>query len=92
MARQMDLENADPVTFEGQGKVTFFDLEPHHCRWPYGDSPDVMFCGNPKEPGCPYCRNHMLQAYTRPNAVGSGQIWAYVHGALRGVKKAMEAA
>lgn len=36
------------------------DLEPHHCRWPYGDGPFV-FCGHPKDEGS-YCAYHARQA------------------------------
>lgn len=47
--------------------VTFFDLKPHHCKWPYGDprKPDFVFCGCDRAPDSPYCRAHM-RIGTRP--------------------------
>jgi GcrA cell cycle regulator len=33
------------------------ELEPPHCRWPYGDGP-IVFCGHPRRPGHPYCESH----------------------------------
>lgn len=33
------------------------DLEPGHCRWPYGDA-IITFCGHERLPGQPYCIDH----------------------------------
>jgi GcrA cell cycle regulator len=33
------------------------DLEPHHCRWPYGQE-NYVFCGHDKRDGSSYCRAH----------------------------------
>ncbi len=41
------------------------DLEPHHCRWPYGDNP-FTFCGRPKMLGKSYCPGHVLQSMPAP--------------------------
>lgn len=38
--------------------IAFLDLEPHHCRFPYGDGP-FTFCGHPKVQGS-YCTPHAL--------------------------------
>jgi hypothetical protein len=37
--------------------VTFFELEPHHCRYPIGDpkTKEFRFCGAPRLDGRPYC-------------------------------------
>jgi GcrA cell cycle regulator len=33
------------------------DLEPHHCRWPYGQE-NYVFCGHDKRDGSSYCKAH----------------------------------
>lgn len=38
--------------------ICLVDLEPHHCRWPYGESPDVRSCGHQKKIGSSYCIYH----------------------------------
>jgi GcrA cell cycle regulator len=43
------------------------DLEPHHCRWPYGDGP-FTFCGQAKLPGKSYCEFHTLRSLPAPQA------------------------
>jgi GcrA cell cycle regulator len=37
------------------------------CSWPVGDpkQPGFQFCGQPSEPGRPYCAKHCAQAYQR---------------------------
>lgn len=40
------------------------DLQPHQCRWPFGDK-NFKFCGMPKHPGSPYCLNHKLLSQVR---------------------------
>jgi GcrA cell cycle regulator len=37
------------------------------CSWPMGDpkQPGFHFCGEPSEPGRPYCSSHCHQAYQR---------------------------
>lgn len=37
--------------------IPLLDLQPHHCRWPYGESPSVVFCGNGIFQGS-YCGAH----------------------------------
>jgi GcrA cell cycle regulator len=53
------LDAAD-IPFEQRKQ--FFDLEPHHCRFPYGEvgKSDFFFCGAPDAdwPARPYCRVH----------------------------------
>lgn len=39
--------------------VTLMDLEPHHCRWPYGDGP-ILFCGHQQFAGSSYCAAHFF--------------------------------
>lgn len=45
------------------GRVAFDDLEPHHCRYPIGNGPDLRFCGDSKFPGLPYCEHHARRCY-----------------------------
>jgi GcrA cell cycle regulator len=42
--------------------VAFFDLAPHHCRYPVsGDHGlDFQFCGNHQHQGYSYCSGHVL--------------------------------
>lgn len=37
--------------------IAFLDLQPIHCRFPYGDGP-FTFCGHPKTDGSSYCADH----------------------------------
>lgn len=48
--------------------VTFLDLQPHQCKWPYGDprSPDFVYCGHDREEGGPYCPTHAAIACNKP--------------------------
>jgi len=41
--------------------ITFDDLEPGDCRYPYGGDKDgepIRFCGHPRRPGASYCTPH----------------------------------
>ena len=42
--------------------VTLFELQSHHCRWPFGDGP-ILFCGGDAVDGKPYCAGHCAVAY-----------------------------
>lgn len=39
--------------------LTLLELEPHHCRWPYGNKP-YTFCGLDQYEGSSYCLYHCL--------------------------------
>ena len=45
---------------ENPSYVTFQQLQPHMCRWPFGDpkQSDFRFCGCDRVPGKPYCAGH----------------------------------
>lgn len=43
--------------------IAFIDLEPHHCRFPYGLGP-YTFCGHDKADGSAYCPEHHLLCCT----------------------------
>jgi GcrA cell cycle regulator len=47
------------------GKTTLLDLSEKVCRWPMGHpgEPDFHFCGQPVNPGFPYCVEHCGRAY-----------------------------
>lgn len=47
--------------------VMFADIEPHHCRAPYGDpkQPGFGFCGCERVPGTSYCAEHLTR-FTQP--------------------------
>jgi GcrA cell cycle regulator len=44
----------EPIT----DPIEFMDLEPHQCRWPFGDSAPFKFCGADKREGSSYCGFH----------------------------------
>lgn len=50
-------------------RVSFMDLQPHHCRWIPGD-PRLPggdgYCGLPKVPSVSYCLGHAGRAYEAP--------------------------
>lgn len=44
--------------------LSIYDLEPHHCRWPYGDPKhEHGFCGKHAVIGLPYCIDHCRRSY-----------------------------
>jgi GcrA cell cycle regulator len=51
-----------PVKIEAKPAlmIALVDLQPHHCRFPYGDpmNPVFGFCGHNKYPGSSYCVAH----------------------------------
>ncbi len=51
-------------------RIPLVDLEHHHCRWPYGDSP-FSFCGKIKIPGKSYCEFHVLRSLPGPPTGGA---------------------
>lgn len=42
---------------------TMADLKPNECRWPSGDMPDLVFCGDKCVQGRSYCTKHLEMAY-----------------------------
>jgi GcrA cell cycle regulator len=46
-------------------KTTLLDLNDRVCKWPIGHpgEPDFHFCGDPVNPGFPYCVDHCGHAY-----------------------------
>jgi GcrA cell cycle regulator len=46
-------------------KTGLLDLNDRICKWPLGHpgEPDFHFCGNPVNPGFPYCLEHCSVAY-----------------------------
>lgn len=54
--------------------VSFADLEPHHCRAPFGEvgKPGFGFCGCNKVSGTSYCADHLHQFTRSPQVNSSG--------------------
>jgi len=52
-------------TAEIAGKTSLLDLNDKICKWPIGHpgEPDFHFCGQPINPGFPYCLDHCSVAY-----------------------------
>lgn len=44
--------------------IGFFDLQPHHCRFPVGDGLSATYCGHSKVDGTSYCSHHTVICYT----------------------------
>lgn len=46
-------------------KTSLLDLNDRICKWPMGHpgEPDFYFCGQPANPGFPYCVEHCGVAY-----------------------------
>lgn len=47
------------------GKTSLLELNDRICKWPLGHpgEPDFHFCGQPANPGFPYCVDHCGSAY-----------------------------
>lgn len=45
--------------------VGLLDLVTGDCRYPYGDTPDITFCGHPSIAGHVYCRPHFELTHDR---------------------------
>lgn len=45
--------------------LSFIDLEPKQCRYPYGDEV-VTFCGHPVRDGSSYCPGHHALCWMKP--------------------------
>lgn len=52
----------EPV-LPGKHSCTLLQLTTASCRWPFGESPNVLFCGARSVPGLPYCIGHCRMAY-----------------------------
>jgi len=52
-------------------RVSFTDLDPHHCKWPVGDNPGPhkpYFCGLDRAHGLVYCAAHARIAHRDPDS------------------------
>lgn len=58
-------ESAAREVATAAGLVPLRDLDSNACHWPIGDPQQQPFgfCGAPKVPGLPYCKQHALKAY-----------------------------
>jgi GcrA cell cycle regulator len=59
----------------GEGGVRLFDVERHHCRWPFGDPEqrDFRFCGARKARGS-YCAAHAAIAFPAPSEQEAAEV------------------
>lgn len=50
---------------ENDTEVTFAELQPYHCKYPFGDpkQSDFRFCGKMKCDDLPYCKDHCALVY-----------------------------
>lgn len=51
------------------------DLEADDCRFPDGDGPAFLFCGQPAAPGSSYCAHHHAICYAQPVRGGKPNNW-----------------
>ena len=58
-------EVSQPVVLDTGDKTTVATLSRNMCKWPIGDpaKDDFHFCGQPAEPGKPYCTYHAQVAF-----------------------------
>lgn len=52
-----------PPDVKPPSAVKFEALEPHHCRWVYGDAADRAFCGCKTVSGSSWCANHFARVF-----------------------------
>ena len=62
-------------------KVTFDQLQPGCCKFPFGEHPNLLFCGAPQQEDSPYCATH--HALTRINPMRQRLRWSKPSYALR---------
>lgn len=68
--KRADAQAVQPSTVPTERKggasrtVALLDLQPHHCRWPYGNplDPDFGFCGAKRASGSSYCPEHRVKS------------------------------
>jgi hypothetical protein len=55
---------AKPRKPEHAGLITIYQLRDYvDCKWPIGEPPDILYCGQPQEEGQVYCTQHCNLAY-----------------------------
>jgi len=59
---------AKPTPRKAVGTLGIMDLDSTTCRWPFGDDPPYLYCGDTPFDGSPYCRKHTKLAWA-PYAV-----------------------
>jgi hypothetical protein len=45
--------------------ISLLDLESYHCRWPYGEGQEILFCGHQKDDVSNYCFHHLALSKRR---------------------------
>lgn len=62
--REIPVKRVRLKLVENPNYVTFQELQPNHCKFPFGDprQSDFRFCGCERVPGKPYCAGHNVIA------------------------------
>jgi GcrA cell cycle regulator len=76
-ARGAERQSKRPAIKRGK---SLLQLTNESCRWPIGDpaTKSFHFCGEPGadlEQGIPYCEQHRLRAYNRPEPRNADRTW-----------------
>jgi GcrA cell cycle regulator len=59
------------------------DLEPHQCRYPYGEGQSITFCGHAALGGKSYCEPHLQLSTRAPHALQGQSKSAAVIASMR---------
>ena len=63
LKRPLPRQKGDPSPVEHHPEVEIWDLGPHTCRWPYGEYPPYLYCGQRPLVDSPYCAEHSRIAF-----------------------------
>lgn len=55
---------APPPPTPAAERLTIWQLEEHHCRWPDGEQAPFRYCGQNKISGSSYCAMHHRRAHS----------------------------
>jgi GcrA cell cycle regulator len=55
----------DPALSE---TVSLEDVKRNQCRFPFGETNDIHFCGRPQQPGSSYCPQHHERCWVKPRS------------------------
>lgn len=66
-AAKLLVKHFDRYASDSHLGVSFFDLEPQHCRFPKGDGIAATYCGQPVQGESSYCAHHHALCYTKPD-------------------------
>jgi GcrA cell cycle regulator len=77
-----------PITAYFRG-VTLLDLEPGQCRYPQGDSPNILFCGMPAAEDTSWCAHCSRIVYSgkKPQALSLAERYRRLRQGKRNYKE-----